>query len=233
MTTGATVRRRALRQRASRVRATLDTGVTLVELVTSMAIMAVVAGTFTTAVVQMFRTASTTEAAAAAQSQANVIFLRLERELRYASGVAPTDPVRPYVDYVTANNGTVTCTRLRLVNSGTIQELRSMSWIQGVGATSDRTWTRLLSNVTARVPLTSLTAPFIMLPATTPVVLPSAAPTGAPTGAVTVLQRLRLQLVIGSGTGGNSTSRMMDITFTAMNTAPTATSTAACTSEGL
>jgi type II secretory pathway component PulJ len=98
------------RRGAPVARATGDAGVSLVELVVSMTIMTVVLAVFTGAAVQMFHSTSDTETIAAAQSQVNVTFLRLDKEIRYAAGISAPDTSN--VEYLRTDEGTLTCTRL-------------------------------------------------------------------------------------------------------------------------
>jgi hypothetical protein len=127
------------------VRATGDAGVSLIELVVSMTIMTVVLAVFTTAAVQMFHSTSDTETIAAAQSQVNVTFLRLDKDIRYAAGISVPDASN--VEYLRTDEGTLRCTRLWL--DGVNHELKSKSWVQG--AVPGAVWTRLTSNVSSVV----------------------------------------------------------------------------------
>ena len=65
-----------------------ESGVTLIELVVSMTIMAVMMTVFTTAVVQMYQAANKTESMSNAQAELNNVFLRLDRIVRYAAGIS-------------------------------------------------------------------------------------------------------------------------------------------------
>lgn len=69
-----------------------DEGVTLIELVVSMTIMAVMMTMFTTAAIQMYQAANKTESLGTAQTQLNTVFLRLDKIVRYASWIS--DPTR-------------------------------------------------------------------------------------------------------------------------------------------
>jgi type II secretory pathway pseudopilin PulG len=146
-----------------------DSGASLIELVVAMGIMTVVMAVFTTAAVKMFRVEDDTETVATAQSQVNLAFLRLDKEIRYATGISVPDTSR--VEYLRTDAGGPTCTQLWL-DSGAA-ELNTRSWTRGT--TPGTGWTRLASGVTA-------TQPFDRLAAAAPV----------------YVQRLHLHLVVGS-----------------------------------
>ena len=122
-----------------------DDGVTMIEVVVSLTLMAVLMTIFTTAVIEVYRNVNQTEAISTAQSNLNTVFLRLDKEVRYASGIsAPSDGPDWYVEYLNTNRGTEACTQLRLTSTGLLQRRtwdRSLSPIQPSG------WTVLASGI--------------------------------------------------------------------------------------
>ncbi|MDT4988993.1 MAG: hypothetical protein QOI74_3087 [Micromonosporaceae bacterium] len=195
------------RRGAAVARTTEDAGVSLIELVVSMTIMTVVLAVFTGAAVQMFHSTNDTETIAAAQSQVNVTFLRLDKEIRYA--VAISVPDASNVEYLRTDEGTAKCTRLWLNGS---KELRSKWWYQQYP------------------PPAAL--PLELPPPPDPVFLASNVSAVVFTrivGAAPVyFQRLRLVLTV-TADGRSGRSKTMDTTFTALNTSLTTSSDTTCT----
>jgi type II secretory pathway pseudopilin PulG len=184
-----------------------DDGITLVEVVVAMSIMSIVMAMFTTAILQMYRSANRNESASTAQSQLHLAFQRLDKEIRYASGLSTPGLVGgdPYVEYLTVNTGTRACTELRLhLATG---QLQRRTWTQGV-APQPGGWTALASNLDPGTPFTVTVAD----------------PTYN-------FQRLRLTLSASAGNGNDAVVRQSDVTFTALNTS-LATSSATVCAEG-
>jgi Tfp pilus assembly protein PilV len=196
----ATARRRASRRGAT------DAGITLVEVVVSMTILSVVMAMFTGGVLQMYRAANRTEAAATSQSQINIAFLRLDKEIRYAAGISTPGSVAsdPYVEFLTTYTGTPVCTELRLRVAA--RQLQRRTWAQGSSPLTPSPWIPLASDISSTQPFTLSAA-----------------------DATFNFQRLRLKLVATSGAGGTATSKQTDVTFTAMNTSLTTSSATVCT----
>jgi type II secretory pathway pseudopilin PulG len=194
------------RRPANRLRRTEDGGTTLIEVVVSMSIMSVFMAMFTVGVVQMSRAANKNEATSTAQSQLNIAFMRLDKEIRYAAGVSAPGSVSgdPYVEYLITNSGTPLCTQLRLlVTSG---QLQHRTWVQGSSPLTPSAWIPLASQVSA-------TQPFTFFPA----------------DSTYNFQRLQLKLVATSGAGPTATAKQTDVTFTAMNTSLSTSSATVCT----
>jgi hypothetical protein len=180
-----------------------DRGISMAEIVTSMALMLVVMAIFTTGIVQMFNAADKGESLAVAQAQNNIAFLRLDKQIRYASAISTEGTVGgdEYVEYLIANTGTATCYQLRL--TGTL--LQQRTWIQD-SAVPGGGWTVLASGVSSAEPFTFIAADDTFS-----------------------FQRLRLQLTAASGNGGTRSLANTDITFTALNTTLSAPSPTVCT----
>ena len=180
-----------------------DRGFTMTEIVVTMSVMSVVMAIFTAGVVQMYNTSNKTESLAFSQSQNNTAFLRLDKQIRYASGISTPGTVggAPYVEYLLSGSGTATCYELRLKDS----MLQQRVWPQG-GSVALVPWTVLSNGVSSAQPFTYL-----------------------PPDATFNFQRLRLQLT--STYGGNRTlsSANTDITFTALNTTLGTSSASVCT----
>lgn len=185
--------RRGPKRAVDGVRRTGETGVTLAELLISMGILSVVMTIFTSGVIQMYRASSRGELVAVAQTQLNNAFLRLDRELRYAAGIARphTDGNNRYIEYLNTNHDTPECTQLQL-NAGT-GTLRRRTWPQTTSP--GETWNALASGVK---------------------VADSAFTLNDPTDVI-AFQQLRLILAIRIGVGPTAAESKSDIAFTALN----------------
>lgn len=193
-----------------------DDGVTTIELVVSMTIMAVMMTVFTTGVLQMYRAANKTESLSTAQSQLNTVFLRLDKLVRYASGLTVVDE-RDGGHYVgllavtaapspsTTARTRERCYALRLKDG----QMRITEWNDGVLQTSAPLWTPIAGDV--HPPAGG--RPFTVTPAS----------------ASNPFMQLRLHLVatVGSGTQGTRTDTKVG--FTALNTSLTTPATPVCT----
>jgi type II secretory pathway pseudopilin PulG len=198
-------KRAVLRERLNRVRRTGDAGITLVELVVSMTIMSVVMAIFTGGIIEMYNSANKNESLSTAQSEVNIMFLRLDREIRYAAGISLPDVVGgdSYVEYLTGSTGTALCTELRL--NVALGQLQRRTWLKG--STPSPVWTPMASGVTSGTPFTFAAA-----------------------DATFRFQRLELKFNTTSGSAVSSvTTTQTDITFTALNTSQSTVSAAACT----
>jgi prepilin-type N-terminal cleavage/methylation domain-containing protein len=181
-------------------RAPRDAGLTLVELLVALAVMSVVMTMFTTAVLQIHRSTRAIESAAAVQSQMEVVFDRLDGELRYASAIsvetaADGDPV---ARYRAENTGVPVCTELRLHRADRVadQQLQRRTWEEGAGATDPTPWTPLASGVDGAQPFTLV-----------------------PADATYQWHRLTIDVTVTSGGGdGSAGSKRFRVGFTALNT---------------
>jgi Tfp pilus assembly protein PilV len=200
---GAGWRRAVARQRARRLVEGGDAGITMVEVMVSMVLMSIVLAIFTTAIVQMVHSASRNQRLSRAQSQLNIAFLRLDKEIRYAAAISQQGTVGgdPTVEYLTTNTGSSVCTELRL-HAG---QLQWRTWTQpapptvpGPGNVYPTRWLPLASDLSSAAPFTFRDADSTLN-----------------------FQRLELNLTAGTTDGGSSTSRRTDVTFTALNTSLT------------
>ena len=194
-------------RRPDRVRGAGDAGITLIEVVVSMSIMAVFMALFTTGILQIFDVANKTESMTTAQSQVNTAFLRLDKEIRYAAAISTPAPVSgsPYVEYLTTSSGVSLCTELRL--NRTAMQLQRRTWTQGVLPLVPSGWLTLASGVTSATPFALVAA--------------DAADASS-------YQQLRISLVVSAGGSRTATTRTSDITFTAMNTTMVASNATTC-----
>ncbi len=193
-------------RRAGRHTAGQDAGITLVEVVVSMSLMAVFMAMFTTTILGIFRMVNRNDATSTAQSQVNIAFLRLDKEIRYAAGISVPGSVGtdPHVEYVTTNTGTPVCTQLRLHLAS--QQLQRRTWTSGSTPVTPTAWIPLASNVGGAQPFTFSAA-----------------------GDTFNFQRLRLTLIATAGGGSTAASRQTEITFTALNTTLGTSSADICT----
>lgn len=173
-----------------------DSGVTMTELVVSLVILSFMMSIFTTGIVQMYSAANKTESMSNAQSELNVTFLRLDKLVRYASGISAPEQVAGsfYVGLLATNTGANLCTAVKLDPAAA--QLSTFAWDDD-SPPAQAAWTVLANNVTPKG-----TQPFTRWPADT----------------LANFDRLQLTLRASAGSGRTSTTTDTDITFTAMNT---------------
>ena len=193
-----------------------DRGITLVEIVVAMMIMSVFMAMFTAGVVQMFHITNANEAAASGQSQVNIAFLRLDREIRYAADISTPSAYLPgadfYVEYLTTSTGVSECTGVA-VEVATSQ-LQRRTWIQGTTPLVPSAWSPFANDVSA--PVAPDPDANVVFTLTDP-------------DAVYTFQRLRLSVVATSGSGSTASTKRFGITFTALNSSAVPSGGAICT----
>jgi prepilin-type N-terminal cleavage/methylation domain-containing protein len=185
-----------------------DGGFSLTEILVAMSITALIGAVFTTAILQLYKTAGAEDNDFATQSQTSQALLRLEKQVRYAYSIgtvhAEGATAMPYVEFLVMVQPVATspemikrCMQLRL--NGT--QLQSRYWTQGSAGTVTA-WMPLADNLS-----TAGAVPFART---------------QPTAAVNH-QLLTVRLAGRSGTAVKTSA----ITFTALNTyASTALDTA-------
>src|SRR4051794_25865013 len=121
-----------------------DHGFTLVDLLVSMSLMAVLMVLFTGGIIVVYRSFTRDDELVRANLQLHQAFSRLDREIRYASGV--TDPGQVngtwYVEYQVTNTGTARCTQLRFQPTAGLLQSRTSTAGAPPGA-----WNTLASGV--------------------------------------------------------------------------------------
>lgn len=198
-----------------------DAGVTLIEVVVSMGIMAVVGTVFTAAVAQAYRVTDTVDARTRAQAQIRLAIQRLDQQIRYAYDITtPSTPEEAaaasgtwYVEYVRvvdASAGTQECNQLRLRDGN----LLLRRWAPGALTAAGQIRTALASDIDMSAFATASAAD-----ATVPFQLQAAgsnpyAQSSARTAFSPEFERLRVRLA--TLVGGQRLSS--DVTFTALNT---------------
>jgi prepilin-type N-terminal cleavage/methylation domain-containing protein len=181
-------------------------GVTLIEVLVAMTLMTIFMSMVTTGVVQMYRAANKSESISIAQSQLRIAFQRLDKEVRYASGISRpgsgVDGSAFYVEYLTTNDGARRCRALRLRDNKLQQHV---VWTEG--APQAQVWNTLAAGVSVLAPsydgaVAGVTAgPFTFFPA----------------DATTDYQRLQLSITATYGSGTTATRKDFRINFTALN----------------
>jgi prepilin-type N-terminal cleavage/methylation domain-containing protein len=193
----------AARRRAGRD----ESGFSLIEVVVAMSIMAIFMAMMTTGIIQVYQTVNRHDALATVATQVNVAFLRLDREIRYASDISTPAQVGSYwyVEYLTTNSDTPSCTELRLdLDRGLLQR---QSWPKS--GTPTGAWSVLASRVGPPPATDSQPLPFNLLRVSGTFNYP----------------RLQLSLVATAGTGSTTATKQMAVTFTAVNALSTTAST--------
>ena len=187
----------------------LDGGSSLVEVMVSMAVMSLFAAVFTGALVGTFQVFNSADAETVTQSETSDVYLTLDREIRYASGISLPAVVQGhwYVEYLIKDGTVPTCVELRLPDGG--GSLQRRSWPQG-GTVP--VFTNRIQNV----------GPVTESGGTIPPLTRTAV------SADQDYQRLRLYL-IGDADNGGGTDNPLDFTFTAANTSGQTSSDTICT----
>ncbi|SHN20950.1 hypothetical protein [Cryptosporangium aurantiacum] len=182
-----------------------DSGYTLAEAVVTMVLTAAFMAISTTAILALYSSTNRSQAIADAQQQLGIAFGRLDRQIRYASGVSKPGTVNgePYVEFLTTYTGTPVCTQLRVRPSS--GEFQQRTWVQGTGAVTPTPWTQLANGVTAATPFTFHAA-----------------------DATYNFQQLGVVLTAVAGGPAASTTRQFTATFTALNTSLSTQSSTAC-----
>jgi hypothetical protein len=215
----------AARRRVRRVRTGDEAGATMAEVMVSVAIMSFVMAMFTTAIIQMMHSANRMQQMSGAQSDLNVAFLRLDKEIRYASAISKEGVVNgdPYIEYLATNTNSRVCSELRLHN----RQLQWRTWVQPAPPTvpsatnvTPSPWHPIASNVVA-TPAALVPTPY---PSSSP--KPTAPFAFHDADDTYNFQRLELNIISGdttpapaaSATKVGSRSRANHVVFTALNT---------------
>src|SRR3954453_1585004 len=183
-----------------------DDGMTLLEVIVSMTIMSVVMAAATVGMVQMYRASTDSGDLSTGQLQLHAAFLRLGKEIRYASVVYTPGKISNYyyAEFKWTDTGTDKCVGLRLDATGS--KLQRRTWTFG-GAPTASSWTTLATNV--NLPLvgdqsaTDATSQYRNGPFT------------VTDG--THFQQLQVQLSVGAA--GTAATTASDFSFTALNSA--------------
>jgi type II secretory pathway pseudopilin PulG len=179
-----------------------DDGVSLTELIVAMGIMAMVGAIFAGGILQIYRSVNKADSTYEAQSQINLAFVRLDKEVRYARAISDPGTVSGdyYVDYLVQLNSVDTCVELRLRTS--TSELQRRTWTKNATPLAPTSWTTLATGVTSSAPFTTV-----------------AADKNSLTGFR--FQRLTLDVTSAVGSGNSGSSRQTTVTFTALNATAT------------
>ncbi|MFI5953672.1 type II secretion system protein J [Cryptosporangium sp. NPDC051539] len=182
-----------------------EAGYTLAEAVVTMVITAIFMGISTTSIISLYSATNRAQAIADGQAQIGVAFGRLDRQIRYASGLSTPGLVNgePYVEYVTTYTGTPICTQLRVRPS--TGQLQQRSWTQGTSTVTPTAWTQLAGDVSSPAPFTVSTAT-----------------------ATFTFQRLSVRLTATTGGAAVAVSRQFGAAFTALNTSLNTQSATVC-----
>ncbi len=194
--------------RRLRDRAASDNGFTMIDIVVTMTVMSIVMVLFSAAVQQIYNAEERTEATSTSQSQSVTAFQRLDKQIRYASGISTQGLVGAdqYVEFQTTNSGAAICTELRVhVANGQLQE---RTWTSGMTPLVPTAWKPLASGVSSSTPFTFYAA-----------------------DATYNFQRLEVNLAVKTGSNSNATIRQSDIIFTALNAPLSTTSTSSQTTS--
>ncbi|GAB1689608.1 type II secretion system protein J [Krasilnikovia sp. M28-CT-15] len=209
-----------------------DEGMSLIEVMMSMAIMSVLMVVFTGAILQIYKSNTATDTVSAAQSQVHQAFQRFDKELRYASWIATPGQVgtnKWAVEFAGADSTkceqlVLDTTALPATGNNGRGVLKLVRWTLGTPPTSTTPRQTLASNIVDQG------NPFLP---ENPAGMASASPSPSPSPSasagtfVTSFQRLGINLKIQVA----NASTTVNTTFTALNTSPNTSTTNGC-SEG-
>jgi hypothetical protein len=175
------------------VRPAGDGGLTLVDVLVSMTIMTVVMAMFTSGIVQMYGMVNGTDSKSVAQSQVSIALLRLDKDIRYASGISIPYLLsgNQHVDFLLPTAGSPMCVQLRVAAG----KLQRRTWTWNVNPFAAKPWVTLASGITSPTPFSY---------------------TGSTTDIV--YQRLTVDLKATAGSGAAVVTRNNKVTYTALNT---------------
>lgn len=193
-------------RRAGRTPGPRDAGLTLIELMVTMAIMGVVLTMVTGAIIAMYGSTAKVEGITSTSAQVSIALSKLDSSVRYADDIG--DPVTDgsgnwYVTYRSTYNGISDCTQLRFDIAA--QQLQRRTWVAGPAATASA-WQPLASGLVLTAADSSTAAPFTLTTSRDIDSLDTA-----------VHQQLRLRFSAVSGAGDRQTMSTTDVTFTAFN----------------
>ncbi|GAA0804278.1 PulJ/GspJ family protein [Spirilliplanes yamanashiensis] len=174
-----------------------DDGMTLLEVLVSMSVMAVVLVVATAGLLPVYRLVNDADLQDRAQSALSVAMLRLDRQVRYAVRVSVAVDGRS-ATYLSVEPGAARkCHAVRWsVTSSPLGVLQQRSWT--AGGSPGATWSTLATDL--RIDRTGFTRPFTL---------------SEPTDDVDY-QRLQIKLVSSAANG--RAERRSDVTFSALNT---------------
>lgn len=131
-----------------------DAGFSMIEVLVSMSVMAVVMAVATAGISAMYRSAGAVEAKSVAQSQLGLALQRLDREIRYAEGISLDYQVGNdrYVDLLTVQGTRRQCIQLRLSGG----QLAQRTWTYGSTPLDRSGWRPLADGITSARPFTYL-----------------------------------------------------------------------------
>lgn len=199
-----------------------DAGFTMLEVVVGMTILSIFFAIFGGSMISMFHSVNRTQQTANAQSQVNQLFVDLDRELRYASGIGKPEANKyttgdSVVAFVSEYSTTAMCTELRLSPGGALEQ---RTWARDARPIAPSQPAVIAVNISADTPShagdpTALVAgPFAQLD---------------PDGRAS---NQRLEIAISAKDAGPDTRvRHTDVTFTALNTGTSTTDTESACSQ--
>lgn len=182
-----------------------DRGITLIELVVSMAILGIVLTIVTGAMISMYRATDKAEGITSTSAQVNMALTKLDSSVRYAAEIS--EPIQKsgdwYVTYRSTYSGVTDCKQLRF-NMAT-RQLQWRGWTAGAGA-SPSAWSPLASELHLSEAGGSPATPFVITTSR-----------GTEDLDAIAHQQLRVRFDAVSGEGDRKTTSATDVTFTAFN----------------
>jgi hypothetical protein len=169
-----------------------DDGTTLAELIVGMAVISVCGAIFSAGILEFNASSDANDSLTSAQAQTDTAFERLDKEIRYASGISTPAHVNTswYVEYASNPDR---CTQLRMTDTTGLLQSRTQT---GTGAISG--WRQLASQLSGARGFTR-----------------TAAADNAGRN-----QQLSVNFTLSTGSRWAEATRPVSFTFTALNTSP-------------
>jgi Tfp pilus assembly protein FimT len=181
-----------------------ESGLSLMELVVGLTIMAIFMAIFTASVSMMYNTTSKTEALSDTASQLSIAFNRLDTSVRYASAISTPGQSGGdwYVEWQSSYTGTDQCTQVRVdASAGQLQQ-RTWTPASDGSATGLTAWLPLASGLQLTDPDTGA--------AVTPFTVTAV-------GTAIPYQQLSFHLIAKATGRVGVTTTVTTVTFTAFN----------------
>jgi len=192
-----------------------DAGFSLMEVIVGMSLMSIFMAVFTGATITMFSSANKVSTVNDTSSQLNNAFIRLDRQVRYASAISREglSGGNWYVEFRTTNTGATVCSQLKL--NPTTQVLQERSWsVTGPTASNLSGWNALASHVSnGAQSATSPDRPFQYV---------------APTAAAKY-QQLAVRLFAQQASSNSPTTALTSASFTLLNSSTVTSTIGVCT----
>lgn len=188
-----------------------DAGITLIELVVSMAIMGIFLTLFTGAMISIYRSTAKVQGITDTSAQISIAVSRLSSEARYASAIILSPPTgSSTVIFQSTYTGDTRCAEFQLDTSK--KQLLRKIWVADVDDPDDVAWVPVATQVGPVVESGIEQPPFEVHDASNKI-------DGLGSVQSSTNPQIRIRLSSTSGAGTNASTSTTDVVFTAFNAA--------------